>query len=226
MAGAMEGVRLASPLIPGSCVFAAAFGAAAAEKGLTLTEATLMSTFVFAGLSQFVSLEVWASDWTLPAILTIALVCGTVNLRLVLASASLRPWMGRLPSWQSYGALSTLTDANWLIATGYHAKGGRDVGVFVGAGLVLWVFWIVFTVPGYLLHGLIPDPKAWGIDMVMPAFFVAMLVPQWKSHVQTRAWLVAGAVSLATAWLLPGFWFIIAGALAGALVGGLLDDRE
>ena len=33
------------------------------------------------------------------------------------------------------------------------------------------------------------------------------------------AWVVAGAVSLAAAWLLPGQWHIVLGAIAGSLTG-------
>jgi 4-azaleucine resistance transporter AzlC len=226
-AGFAEGARRALPLLPGTVVFAMAFGQTAQQKGLTLLEAVAMSTFVFAGLSQFVTMEVWPAPgepWSSAVIVTVALVCGMANLRLILASAAMRPWLGTLPVWQSYGSLASLTDANWLIATRYHAQGGRDVGVFLGAGLALWVFWVIATVPGYVLGTLVPEPKVYGLDMVMPAFFVAMLVPMWKGRRQTFAWIVAGGVALAVAALAPGFWFIVAGAVAGAVAGGYLDD--
>src|SRR4051812_17309059 len=58
-AGIVEGARLAMPVMPGMVLFGAAFGALAAEKGLSLLEATLMSTIAYAGASQFVALGMW-----------------------------------------------------------------------------------------------------------------------------------------------------------------------
>ena len=39
-----------------------AFGLAAVQKGLAPLEATLMSVMVFAGASQFATLEMWGSE--------------------------------------------------------------------------------------------------------------------------------------------------------------------
>ena len=36
----------------------------------------------------------------------------------------------------------------------------------------------------------------------------------------------SGAVALAVQQLLGGWWFIVAGAVAGSVAGGLLDDAE
>jgi predicted branched-subunit amino acid permease len=60
----------------------------------------------------------------------------------------------------------------------------------------------------------------------MPSFFAAMLVPMWRGAGRARSWLVAGATALLVDWLLPGWWFIVVGAVAGALAGAFLDDRE
>ncbi len=53
------------PVMPGMIMFGAAFGALAAQKGLSLLEATLMSGLVYAGASQFVALEMWPEIATL-----------------------------------------------------------------------------------------------------------------------------------------------------------------
>jgi predicted branched-subunit amino acid permease len=38
-------------------------------------------------------------------------------------------------------------------------------------------------------------------------------------------WAVAGLAAVAAQYVLPGFWYIIAGTLAGAIAGGLLGDE-
>lgn len=226
MAGLSLGARLAVPFLPGTAVFAAAFGTIAAQKGLTLAEAVLMSAVVFAGASQLVAMEVWAEPLTLATVASIAVVTAIVNMRFLLMGASLRPWFGPLPAWQVYPVLLTTTDANWLVAIRYRTEGGGDAAVYLGVALTLWVFWVGSTVPGYLLGAVVSDPKRFGLDLVMPAFFAAMMIPLWRGPRRGVGWAVAGAVALAVAHLVPGWWFIVIGALAGALIGGLLDDRD
>ncbi len=224
--GLVLGARLSAPLVPGTIVFAAAFGTLAAQKGLTLWDSVLWSAVVFAGASQLVALEVWSEPLRLGTIASLAIVTAIVNARFVLMGASLRPWLGPLPPWQVYPALLTITDANWLIGTRYRTEGGGDASVVVGVALALWCFWVVATVPGYLLGAIVTDPKRIGLDMVMPAFFVAMLFPLWRGPRRAIGWGVAGIVALIAAQLVPGWWFIVIGAVVGSVTGGLLDDRD
>src|SRR6202000_2653054 len=97
-----------------------------------------MSTLVFGGSAQLVALEVWHEPITAAMVLSLATVTAIVSSRLLLMSATLRPWLVGLPPWQAYAALATNVDASWLIALRYRATGGSDVSIFVGAGLTLW----------------------------------------------------------------------------------------
>lgn len=225
VAGMLHGVRLVSVLLPGVIVFAVAFGAAATAKGLSLFETLLMSGLVYAGVAQLVAMELWRPEWSWGAIMGLAVVTATVNARMVLQGASLQPWFARYPRSVNAAHLFLFTDANWLIGTRYRAEGGRDLGVLVGAGIALWVVWVLATVPGYLLGSLVADPRRYGIDLVMPIFFAAMIVPMWRGRRAALPWLVAGIVALITAKLVDGFTFIIVGSLAGALVGAFVDER-
>jgi predicted branched-subunit amino acid permease len=225
-AGLLQGARFTLPLLPGIVVFATAYGAIAAQKGLTLVEATLMSALVYGGASQLVALEVWPGELTPTTVIMLALVAATVNLRLVLMSASLRPWLGTLPAWQVYPSLFFTTDAGWLIAMRYRDNGGSDAAVFLGQGLALWLVWVSSAIPGYLIGALLSEPKRFGLDLVLPVFFVAMLVPLWRGARRGAAWLIAGAVALLCAHFIPGWWFILIGALAGSLAGGFVDHDE
>ena len=58
-----------------------------------------------------------------------------------------------------------------------------------------------------------------------PAFFAAMLIPLWRGPRRGIAWVVAGAVALLVQQLSGGWWFIVAGALAGSIAGGFIDDK-
>ncbi len=89
IAGALHGARLVLPIMPGICVFASAFGAAA-QKDLTLWQALAMSAFVYAGASQMVALELWRETWSLTTVLALMAVTATVNARMILMSAAIR----------------------------------------------------------------------------------------------------------------------------------------
>jgi predicted branched-subunit amino acid permease len=224
-AGLARGARLSLPVMPALAVFGAGFGAVAAQKGLTLAEATLMSALLFAGISQYVAMEFWHDAKTAAGLAALVLITATVNMRFALMSASLRPWLGNLPAWQIFPALHLLVEPGWLISMRYRTEGGSDASIYLGSGLALWLIWIAATVPGYLIGALVSDPRRFGIDLIMPAFFVAMLVPLWHGPRRAVSWLIAGIVALPVAQLVGGWWFIVAGALAGCLTAGLVDER-
>jgi predicted branched-subunit amino acid permease len=223
-AGLAEGMRLTLPVLPGMTLFGMAYGAAAAQTSMSLLEALLSSWIVFAGAAQMVGLELWREHWTLTAILGIALIVGTVNSRLILMGASLHSWLGGLRPLLLWPSLFFLTDANWIISERYRAQGGNDAGIYIGSGLLLWVVWGAVTIPGYLISSLVPDPKLFGLDLVMPLFFILMLVPMWKSRADLVPWCVAGAVASLVWMVVPGYAFIVAGALAGALNAAFLPE--
>lgn len=225
-AGCRAGARLSLPFLPGVLAFSAAYGTVAVQKGLTFAEAVAMSAIVFAGASQMVALEIWREPLEPALALAICGVVAAVNMRLVLMGASLRPWIGGLPGSKVYPTMPVLTDVNWIVAIRYRADGGEDFGVFVGSGLLIWSVWTLGSIPGYVAGGLVPDPRAYALDLVMPAFFVVMLIPLWKGARAALPWLVSGVVATATAFLVPGYWFIVTGALAGSLAGALTPPPE
>jgi predicted branched-subunit amino acid permease len=222
-AGLRHGARAALPAFPGFIMFAVAFGTAAAQKGLSLGETLGLSAFVYAGASQMVGLEIWQQVWTPSTILTIMTVTAVVNARMILLGATLQPWLKDEPLARTALNLFLLTEAGWLVGTRYHSEGGRDVGVLLGCGIILWLVWLVATFTGFFAGALVPEPRRFGLDLVMPIFFGVMLVPLWKGAKPALPWLVAGLVSLVVHALVPGYVFIIAGALAGVAAGMLIE---
>ena len=211
---------------PELIVFGAAFGAVAAQKGLTLFDATLMSAAVFAGASQLAGMEIWSPAMGWSVIVALALVTAIINMRMILMSASLYPWLRSAPAWQSYTILLLLTEVNWLPAMRYRNQGGSDAAFLFTSGFVVWLLWIAATGIGFVFGRLLGDPRVFAIDLVLPVYFVMMLVPMWRGARRAWPWAVAGAVALAAQQLVPGFWYIIAGALAGAVAGGFTDDAD
>lgn len=227
--GAMLGARLALPLIPGYIAFGLAVGATGASKGFSFIAMFLMNGLVYAGASQMIAMEIWPAKLTLATILAMALIIATVNARMLLMGASLRPWLGALPWWQTYPVQHLTTDPGWILAMRYRAEGGNDAAMYLANGVVLFCVWMAATSAGYVLGALVSDPRRLGIDLVMPIFFAIMLIPLWRgARIKLRrgiGWLVAAGVAFAVQHLVPGWWFIIAGAISGALAEGFADER-
>lgn len=214
---------MALPAFPGFIVFSAAFGTAASQKGLSLAQAFGLSTFVYAGASQMVGLEIWQTVWSPSTILAIMMVTAVVNARLTLLGATLQPWLAREPLWRSGLNFFVLTEANWLVSSHYYNQGGRDLGVLLGSGVILWLIWIAATLAGYFAGALIPEPQRFGLDLVMPIFFASMLVPLWKGVRPALPWLIAGITALLVHAFVPGYFYLVAGALAGVAAGMLIE---
>ena len=226
VAGFNLGMRLALPVLPGMIAFGLAVGATAARKGFTFVEGLLMNVFVYAGMSQLVAMEAWPERITVGALAALAVLMVTINARMLLMSAALYPWLSASPPWRIYPTLHLLTDPSWLISMRYRAEGGSDAGVLLGSSMLLAFAWIAATCIGHVGGTLIADPRRYGIDLVMPIFFAAMLIPLWRGGRRAIAWIVAGAVAVTVHQLAGGWWFIVAGALAGSVVGGFLDDAD
>ena len=226
-AGLLYGMRLAVPTLPALIALALAFGGAASARGMSLSEATSMSAFVAAGAAQMLSLELWTGAWSWGQVLTIMLVTATVNARFILMGASLQPWMRSAPLGQKAVGLFWLFDTSWLITARHEREGGRDMAVLFGAGSLSWAVWVLATLPGYFAGSLISDPRRLAIDLVLPLFFAAMAVPLWRGlKVSALPWAIAAGVALAVQQLVPGYAFIIAGALSGAVTGALSRGRR
>lgn len=224
--GFRQGALEILPLMPGLFAFGMAFGTVAARKGFSLLDALAMSGTVYAGVAQLVALETWPDKLTLPVIGGIVLVTALISSRFLLIGASLRPWLGSQPATKIYPTLFLLVEPNWLMSMRYRANGGNDAAYLLGGGGVIYCVWMASTAAGYALGTSIGDPHTFGIDMVMPAFFTAMLISMWRGLRASVGMIVGGSVAIAVDFVLGGMWYLIVGALVGSVAGGFVDDRE
>ena len=225
-AGFRHGVRLGLPVTPGVIAFGLIVGAVAWRQDFSFLHHMALTVLVYSGIAQLVALEIWPKVIDIGTVATLSALTAVIGSRLFLMSVSMRPWFGPLPAWQSYPSLFLLTDASWLIAMRYHGEGGRDPAVYLGAAIIITLGWVAGTIIGYFLGGFVVEPKKYGLDLVLPVFFAAMLVPLWSGPRGAIGWAVAGIVAVAAEQVLPGYWFIIVGAVSGALAGGFLDEPK
>lgn len=216
------GLRAEIPLLVGVFPFGLIYGALAISAGLTPAAAQMMSSIVFAGSSQFIATQlVHESTPGLVIVLTIAVV----NLRHMLYSASLAPYVSSLPlRWKVLLSYLLTDEAYAPTILRYEQEGVRPNShwFFLAAGLSLWITWQISTALGILLGSAIP--ASWPLAFALPLTFIAMVVPALKTRPAAAAALSAGVTAL-LAYNLPYRLGLILAALVGILVGTFLEGR-
>jgi len=209
--GFRAGIRAALPFVLPAFALGLSFGVLARSLGWGPVAPIVMSLLTFAGAAQFAAAGVLAAGGgVLPAVASATLV----NARFLLMGIAVAPSLrgGRLRRALEGQAV---VDASWALAQ----EGGRiDRERMLGATLPQWVAWQVGTAVGALGGASIGDPEALGLDVLFPAFFLALLLPELRER---RARLVAVLAVPVTLLLVPvapaGVPVLAAGALA--LVG-------
>lgn len=217
------GVRAEVPLLIGVFPFGMIYGALALNAGLSVPAAQMMSSIVFAGSAQFVTTQlVHESAPGFVIVLTIAVV----NLRHVLYSASLAPYLASLSTrWKTLLAYLLTDEAYAPTILKFEKDGSLPHGhwFLFGAGLALWTNWQVSTALGIFLGAAIPE--SWSLDFALPLTFIAMVVPVLKGRPYVAAALSAGVTAL-IAYSLPYRLGLILAAVVGIAIGTFLENRD
>lgn len=224
----LEGVRAELPLLIGVFPFGMIYGALALNAGLSTAAAQMMSSILFAGSSQFITAQlVHDAAPALVIILTIAVV----NVRHMLYSASLAPYLKDLSlRWKVLLSYLLTDEAYAPSIIKYEKEGVQPFShwfVF-GAGFALWFNWQISTAVGLMLVGYMTNNdilKKIPLDFALPLTFIAMVVPVLKNRAMVASALSAGLVAL-LAFSLPFKLGLILAALTGIVVGTLLEKKS
>ncbi len=221
----LYGCRDSIPMIVGILPFGLIYGALASLAGLSLGQALGMSLLVYAGSAQFIAISLLTLGSGMVVILLTTLV---VNLRHVLYSAALQPYVGKLSQRWRVPLAFGLTDETFaVVQRRYLARGMTDHGQWYHAGvaLALYLSWVSSSLVGALFGQSVPNLAGWGLDFAMLATFIGIVVPALRNQPQIAAALVAGAVALLChTW--PYKLGLMAAALSGIAVGVWLERRK
>jgi len=209
------------PLAPGVLAFALVYGLTARQVGLSPGQAWLMSLTVFAGAAQFSALQVWATAHA-GVIILISLI---VNLRYLLMSASIAPYLRGLPWHLKAFAAFTLSDESYALAMARYTAGHGSFAYLIGANLGLYLEWAVGSLSGALLGAALPDLSLYRLDLIFPLAFLGLLVPLINDRGTLAVALVAGVLAWGGAAWLPGKWYILVAGLGAGTVGTVLEER-
>jgi len=219
----LNGVRAEFPLLIGVFPFGMIYGALALKSGLSPLVSQSMSAIVFGGASQFVTAQL-VHDAAPGFVIILAIA--VVNLRHMLYSASLAPYLKNLPlKWKAILSYLLTDEAYAPTILYYEAQGITPTGhwFLLGAGFSLWFIWQTSTALGIFLGTAIPE--SWSLDFALPLTFIAMVIPALKNRPMVAAALSAGVVAL-LAYHLPFRLGLILAALTGIAVGTIMEGRK
>jgi len=201
-----EGGRRVAPLALPAAAFAVSFGVLAQAAGMGRLAPIVMSITTFAGSAQFAAASIVDEDGAIAAAIAAAVF---LNMRYAPIAISVAP-LFRGPLWRRVLEAQLVVDESWAIS---NRGGGRfDLGLLLGAGLVLYPVWVVGTVVGVLAGDLLGDPERLGLDAAFPALFLALLIPLLRTRTSIAAALGGAAAALALVPIAPPGIPIVAAA--------------
>jgi 4-azaleucine resistance transporter AzlC len=217
------GIITGLPIVLGYFPVAMAFGLLSKTVNLSLLDTFLFSSFVFAGASQFMALDLIKAGI---ATGNIVLATFLLNLRHLMMSASLAVRLKATKKrWLLFIAFG-ITDETFSVASLQNGK--LSVPFLLALQGISYSAWVSGTVAGYLAGAVLPVAVQNSLGIGLYAMFTAILVPEMKKsrNVLILAVTSGGIYALITCLkLLPPGWSLIA-AIIGASGAGLIFLRD
>ncbi|MGC9163497.1 MAG: AzlC family ABC transporter permease [Thiomonas sp.] len=215
-----EGLRDMRAVSLGISAWGLVTGVAMVKSGLSVPLALAISLFVFAGSAQLAALPLIAAGAPLWLILGTAFC---VNLRFVVFSAQMRPYLEHLPRLRRlvYGYLIGDLSQVLMIRRHPHPNGDpQQAHYFLGASLANWIAWQVPSIAGILLAQHIPG--GWGLAFAGTLALLGIVLSLLADRGIAVVIVVASALSALLFWL-PLRLNLVA-AIVGALIVGMVWD--
>lgn len=222
-----RGVLAEAPMMLGVLPFGLIFGVIANSVQLPALPAQATSSIIFAGASQFIFARLYGEGAPL---ITIVLTAAIINLRHVLYSASVAPFLKSFSRGWKLLLSYLMADETYAIVINHYNQLPRGLSMtkqfkqwyFLGAGLTLWLTWQLSTGVGIFVGALIPE--SWALDFSLPLTFIAIVVPGLRDRAGWAAAVVAGVVSV-LAFALPFKLSLVAATVLGIVVALLVESR-
>jgi predicted branched-subunit amino acid permease len=199
-----EAAREMAPMATGIAAWGLMTGVAMVKSGMSVLEALAMTFLVYAGSSQLAAIPLIVA--AAPAWVILATgFC--VNLRFVVFSLHLRPYLMHQSRWRRMVNGYLTADLSYALFTRRFAKPGeaaaeqREQEAFLsGNYFVTWGAWMLSSVVGIGLGNLIPT--AWGLGFAGVLCLIGILCSLANTPLRQLSALIAGAAAVA-AYALP-----------------------
>lgn len=189
-----------------------AYGVLAGRAGLSAVNTLAMSLLVYAGSAQLVAVGLFAAGASAASLVATTLV---VNVRHVLFSAAMAPFLSGWPRRRLAFFAAQLTDESFALHAARFGRGDRRPGLTLSINALAQAAWVAGTALGLAVGDLLGDGRAFALDFALPGMFVALLAGQVGGASRVAAALVGAGLSLAAAQA----GFAGGGTLAAGLIG-------
>lgn len=217
------GIRMGFPIVLGYLPLGFAFGVLAVKSGITPLWAIAMSVLVFAGAGQLIAVGMIGGA----SVLSIILANFIVNLRHLLMSAALSPYLGNFSKFQRVLFGLEITDETFAVhSTAFRNGADSQPSRLFACNITAHFGWVSGTAIGVFSGGLVADVRPWGLDFALPAMFIALLVPLCLERLHLLVIVAAGILSLGLNLLGFGRWSVIMATLLAATLGLYLAKRR
>jgi predicted branched-subunit amino acid permease len=191
--GYLAGMRAGLPFALIAGVVAISFGVLARSLGWGVLAPIVFSVITFSVAAQFAVAAVLGAGGGVFAAIAAAVL---LNARFLPMGVAVAPFLKGGPLRRVLEAQTILT-TSWALAS---RGGGRfDREFMIGATAPQYVAWTVGTAVGVLTHVVAGDVERLGLDVIFPAFFLALLMREFKGGGTRTIAATAIAAALAAA---------------------------
>ncbi|MBC7438068.1 MAG: AzlC family ABC transporter permease [Bdellovibrionales bacterium] len=199
-----QGMKDMWPQAPGIAAWGLMTGVAMVKSGMSVLESLLMALLVFAGSSQLAAIPLIVASAPMWVILATGFC---VNLRFVVFSLHLRPYLMHLPRWErmTHGYLTA--DLTYVLFTKRfphplaQPEGRRAQEAYLAGNCFLnWASWVSASIVGVVLANFIPT--RWGLGFAGILCLVGILCSLASTRLRVISATVA-AIAAVVAYSLP-----------------------
>ena len=213
-----EGTKTGWPVCAGYFPAGLAFGVAAQKVGLTPVEIGLMSLLVFAGSTQFVAVSMLGSG---AGIGPIVLTTFTINLRHVLMSSALAPYLSKLRGAWIFLFAYGVTDESFAVNASRFRSRDWDWRRALIVNHVSNLAWVGSGILGGYVGEFVPS-NAFGIDYALKAMLICLVGMQMRNRYFFIVSVISSILAVMICLVLPGNGYIIVASVIAATLGLVL----
>ncbi|NNE73411.1 MAG: branched-chain amino acid permease [Acidimicrobiales bacterium] len=219
-ASAIAGAKAAAPLAVPGVPFGMVLGVQIAEAGeVNNFVGWFSSILILAGASQVAAVSLLATG---AGVVTTVLTIAVINARHMMYSAALSGRFQHLPRWFRLAGPYLMVDQVFAVADQVEddATAEHRMAHYLGAGALLFTIWNISVAVGLLVGDAIP--QSWSLGYAVPVMFLGLLI-LGLTNTPGAAAAVTGGVVAVLGRDFPNGSGLLAGAIAGVVVGGTLD---
>ncbi len=193
-----QGLRDMLPQATGLAAWGLMTGVAMLKSGMSAPQAVLMTLLVYAGSSQLAALPLIVAGAPAWVILATGFC---VNLRFVVFSLHLRPYLMHLPRWQRMMHGYLTADISYVLFTTRFQQPGLNSdehlareAYLAGVDCLSWLSWVLSSLLGIALAQLVPSE--WGLGFAGILCLLGIMSSLASSKMRLLAAAIAGATAV------------------------------